>query len=70
MWLTEQKNVMQVRSPVNRSDPIFPTFDGQISDREHYLVVHTPANPTCYWGSFLLATIHPGKALIRAGPSC
>lgn len=45
---------MQVRSLGYRTDLIFPAFDGEIIDRGDYLVVKTPANPTFYWGNFLL----------------
>jgi len=33
---------------------IFPAFDGEIVDRGDYLVIRSPANPTFYWGNYLL----------------
>jgi ribosomal protein S18 acetylase RimI-like enzyme len=51
---------MQVRSLGYRTDLIFPAFDGEIIDRGNYLVVKTHANPTFYWGNFLLFSSPPG----------
>ena len=45
---------MNVKSLGYRTDLIFPTFDGEVIDRGDYLVIHTPTNPTFYWGNFLL----------------
>jgi ribosomal protein S18 acetylase RimI-like enzyme len=45
---------MHVSSLGYRTDLIFAAFDGEIVDRGEYLVVRTPANPTFYWGNFLL----------------
>lgn len=53
---------MEVRSLGYRTDLIFPAFDGEIIDRGNYLVVKTPANPTFYWGNFLLFDRPPGDA--------
>jgi ribosomal protein S18 acetylase RimI-like enzyme len=50
---------MNVRSLGYRTDLIFAAFDGQIVDRGHYLVIRTPANPTFYWGNFLLFSGSP-----------
>jgi len=52
---------MQIKSLGYRTDLIFPAFDGQIIDRGDYLVVKTPANPTFYWGNFLLFPDPPGE---------
>ena len=49
---------MKVRSLGYRTDLFFPGFDGEIVDREDYLVIRTPANPSFYWGNFLLFA-HP-----------
>ncbi len=45
---------MNVRSLGYQTDLIFPAFDGEILDRGHYMVIRTPANPTFYWGNYLL----------------
>jgi GNAT superfamily N-acetyltransferase len=45
---------MKVKSLGYRTDLIFPSFDGEVIDRGDYLVIRTPANPTFYWGNFLL----------------
>jgi GNAT superfamily N-acetyltransferase len=45
---------MNVKSLGCRTDLIFPTFDGVLTDRGDYLVVRSPLNPTFYWGNFLL----------------
>jgi RimJ/RimL family protein N-acetyltransferase len=37
-----------------RTDLIFARFDGQVSDCGDHLRVLTPANPTFWWGNFLL----------------
>ncbi len=43
-----------------RTDLIFASFDGQVADRGNYLRVLTPANPTYWWGNFLLFQHAPG----------
>jgi GNAT superfamily N-acetyltransferase len=45
---------MNVKSLGYRTDLIFPAYDGEIIDRGDYLVIRSPANPTFYWGNFLL----------------
>jgi GNAT superfamily N-acetyltransferase len=50
---------MNVKSLGYRTDLIFPAFDGEIVDRGDYLVIRTPANPTFYWGNFLLFSQAP-----------
>lgn len=37
-----------------RTDLIFARFDGHVEPRADHLVVRTPANPTFWWGNFLL----------------
>ena len=49
---------MQVHSLGYQTDLFFPAFDGEIFDRGDYLVIRTPANPSFYWGNFLLFA-HP-----------
>jgi ribosomal protein S18 acetylase RimI-like enzyme len=48
-----------------RTDLIFPAFDGEVIDRGAYLVIRTPANPTYYWGNFLLFSQSPGEGDFR-----
>ncbi|MEJ2601483.1 MAG: GNAT family N-acetyltransferase [Anaerolineales bacterium] len=45
---------MNIKSLGYRTDLIFPAFDGQVIDRGEYLVIRSPANPSFYWGNFLL----------------
>lgn len=52
---------MKIKSLGYRTDLIFPTFEGQITDRGDYLVIRTPSNPTFYWGNFLLFDHPPGE---------
>ena len=49
---------MNIRSLGYRTDMIFHRFDGEITDRGDYLVIRAPANPSFYWGNFLLFS-HP-----------
>jgi GNAT superfamily N-acetyltransferase len=53
---------MKIKSLGYRTDLIFPTFEGQITDRGDYLVIRTPSNPTFYWGNFLLFNHPPGES--------
>jgi ribosomal protein S18 acetylase RimI-like enzyme len=50
---------MNLKSLGYRTDLIFPAFDGEIIDRDSYLVVRTPENPSFYWGNFLLFPYPP-----------
>ena len=43
-----------------RTDLIFARFDGEVTDRGSHLRVLTPANPTYWWGNFLLFQHAPG----------
>jgi GNAT superfamily N-acetyltransferase len=52
---------MNVRSLGYQTDLIFPAFDGEILDRRHYKVIRTPANPTFFWGNYLLFAEPPQK---------
>ena len=45
---------MQVQSLGYRTDLIFAAFDGEITDRDAYLVIQTPKNREFYWGNYLL----------------
>ena len=53
---------MNVKSLGYRTDMIFHAFDGEIIDRGRYLVIRTPANPTFYWGNFLLFADPPQES--------
>jgi GNAT superfamily N-acetyltransferase len=50
---------MNVKSLGYRTHLIFPAFEGEIIDRGDYLVIRSPANPTFYWGNFLLFSQPP-----------
>lgn len=43
-----------------RTELIFHRFDGEVIPRDDHLLVRTPANPTFYWGNFLLFD-HPPR---------
>ena len=43
-----------------RTDLIFARFDGQVTDCGKHVRVRTPANPTFWWGNFLLFRHAPG----------
>jgi RimJ/RimL family protein N-acetyltransferase len=43
-----------------RSDLMFVRFDGELIERPDCLVLRTPANPTYWWGNFLLFD-HPPR---------
>lgn len=45
---------MQIRSLGYQTDLIFAAFDGAIIQRDGYLVIRTPTNPSFYWGNYLL----------------
>jgi GNAT superfamily N-acetyltransferase len=45
---------MHIHSLGYHTDLMFHRFDGEVLDRGDYLVIRTPANPTFYWGNFLL----------------
>lgn len=45
---------MQLQSLGYRTDLIVPAFEGEILDRETYLVIRTPTNSSFHWGNFLL----------------
>lgn len=51
-----------VQSSGYRTDLIFARFDGVITERDDYLVVATPNNPTFHWGNFLLFPSPPSPA--------
>lgn len=45
---------MQLQSLGYRTDLLFRRFEGEVVEREHYLVVRTPRNPGYRWGNFLI----------------
>ncbi|MCC6811928.1 MAG: GNAT family N-acetyltransferase [Deltaproteobacteria bacterium] len=45
---------MQVRSRSHSSDMAVARFDGEVHDRGDYVVVRTDANPSFFWGNFLV----------------
>lgn len=51
---------MEIVSLGYRTDFLFHRASGVVADRGDYLVVHTPANPTFYWGNFLFFAAPPG----------
>jgi GNAT superfamily N-acetyltransferase len=51
---------MDVRSLGYRTDLMIRALEGsEVSDRGDYLVIRTPANPTFWWGNFLLLPAPP-----------
>lgn len=50
---------MIIHSLGYRTDLFFPRFDGEVLDYGDHLSVRTPANPTFYWGNFLLFAAPP-----------
>ncbi len=45
---------MHLKSLGLQTNLIFARFNGEIIDRETYLVVKTPSNPEYFWGNFLV----------------
>ena len=45
---------MQVKSLSYRTDLIFHRFDASVVDRDAYLVITTPSNPSFWWGNYVL----------------
>lgn len=50
---------MQPNSLGYRTDLIFHRFEGEVTDRGHYLVIHTPSNPSYRWGNLLIFDAPP-----------
>jgi hypothetical protein len=63
--LAQALAAMNVRSLGYRTDLIFTAFDGEIVDRGDYLVIRSPANPTFYWGNYLLFSRPPQAGDVR-----
>jgi ribosomal protein S18 acetylase RimI-like enzyme len=64
-WIRILDNFMDVQSLGYRTDLFFPAFEGEVIDRGSYLVIKTPANPTFYFGNFLLFEDPPGEGDFR-----
>lgn len=52
---------MILKSLGYKSDLIFTSFDGEVLDRGHYMVVRTHSNPNYFWGNLLLFPAAPKK---------
>ena len=52
---------MELTSLGCRTDLIFPEFEGEVEDRGSYLRIRTPANPSYWWGNYLLFEHSPGE---------
>jgi ribosomal protein S18 acetylase RimI-like enzyme len=51
---------MEIRSLGYRTDLAIRVLEGsQVEDRDGYLVIRTPQNPTFWWGNFLLLSAPP-----------
>ncbi len=50
---------MQPTSLGYRTDLIFHRFEGEVIDRDSYLVIRTPSNPSYRWGNFLIFNAPP-----------
>lgn len=57
------------RSLADRTDLLFPRFDGQVRDGGEYLVVESPGNPGFYWGNYLLFSRPPGPGDAERWPA-
>ncbi len=52
---------MELNSLLLRTELIFARVNGQIIERDHYLVVKTPSSPDYHWGNFLVFSDPPKK---------
>ncbi|MDQ3037550.1 MAG: GNAT family N-acetyltransferase [Myxococcota bacterium] len=43
-----------LRSVAIRTDLFLTAFDGEVIDRERYVVIRTPSNPSYWWGNYLV----------------
>ncbi|PKL76498.1 MAG: N-acetyltransferase [Candidatus Melainabacteria bacterium HGW-Melainabacteria-1] len=50
---------MQLNSLARRSDLIFARFEGEVLERDDYMVVRTPGNPGYHWGNYLIFEQEP-----------
>lgn len=58
---------MQPTSLGYRTDLIFHRFEGEVTDRGHYLVIHTPSNPSYRWGNLLIFDAPPEAGILGSG---
>lgn len=52
---------MKIQTLGYQTDLIFAAFDGEILDRQEYLVIRSPKTPNYFWGNFLLFPRPPQK---------
>ena len=52
---------MKLKSLGYKSELIFTDFDGQVDDRENYLVIRTLTSPNFFWGNLLIFDRPPKK---------
>jgi hypothetical protein len=45
---------MDIQSLGYRTDLFFSRISGTVADHGEYVAVHTPSNPTYWWGNFVL----------------
>lgn len=45
-----------------QTDIMLASFDGEVIDRPHHIVIRTPANPTFWWGNFILFDSPPSES--------
>lgn len=50
---------MKLKSLGYQTDLLFRSFEGEVIDRENYLVIRTPNNPGFRWGNFLFFPAPP-----------
>ena len=43
-----------LRSVGYRTDLFVCAFDGVVEERDRYVVIRTPSNPSFWWGNYLL----------------
>lgn len=58
-----------MRSLGYRTDLMSRGFEGEILDRDDYLVIRTPRNPDFYWGNFLLFRNPPKAGDVNLWPA-
>ncbi len=53
---------MHLKSRSHASDAALARFDGEVREREDYVVISTPSNPSFYWGNFIVFSRPPRGA--------
>ncbi|MEX2130832.1 MAG: hypothetical protein WD772_05050, partial [Pseudohongiellaceae bacterium] len=56
---------MNIQNLGYRTDCIFHKYNGEITERENYFLIRTPANPTFHWGNLLLFKTAPSPGDYR-----